>query len=108
MNLVDVPEPDKPINRNEIWYMENKAVQLALWLNSIEPSFCAELSKASQMTTWKKDKRLYETLGPFACAIFLIFLDGEEHRQEKIPIQNRSLDHLWQYAFNTFTGSMMP
>jgi hypothetical protein len=59
---------------------ENRALQLILWLYSIEPSFQEDLTKVCL----ELDESYLETLGPYAAALYTVFQGAEYNRKDKL------------------------
>jgi hypothetical protein len=59
---------------------ENKALQLILWLYSIEPSLQEDLTKVCL----EMDEAYLDTLGPYAAALYTVFQGAEYNRKDKL------------------------
>lgn len=82
---------------------ENRALQLILWLYSIEPSFQEDLARACL----EMDDEYLETLGPYAAALYTVFQGAEFNRKDKLVpgIQLHAPKKDLYHDLGTFSGS---
>ena len=64
-----------------------KFVQLCLWLYTIEPPIYAHFDKVCRTMAWKKDPKIFQTLGPYAAAMRHILTAAESQKKVKQGLQ---------------------